>query len=498
MTAEHAFVGVPLGNDAPSPQPTRGNKACQCLLPLLVVAAALVWCLGTICITHLALFSPIVAVKVPDDDDDAYDYIRLYDYREDENEAYLDEVDKDDLYTPNDVTIGSSVAILTADTVNMFLQENPAAFVVFDTPWCAWSQRLAPTWKMFASKVADWPVAIGKMDCQEYADVCREQNIMAYPTIRWFHDGTSISPDYKMDRTVAALTGFTKHKLIQAGMLLVDDDVEDDVASLSAAEASHEGYVKGRMNAEEAAVLEGRHQGFRRHASSNDRMTRLSHDDAPTFRRVESKYYSDDEYRVDEMVFAGNHAVILSDDNFHAFLEEHDTVFVDFYAPWCIWSAKLAPVWDEFALQMQTEDIEIAKVDCVANPNTCQNQGIIAFPTLRLYQKGKAQGPGCKEDRTVAALTDYVKRQVYREDSVEEEEKEYIEPRLEEEDDELSNEEEEYEEPLFKDKQIVDASKEEKTDLIERFHVGAGLIEDDDIMNDEESSLLPRWVTTLW
>lgn len=45
------------------------------------------------------------------------------------------------------------------------------------------------------------------------ADLCREQRIMAFPTLRWYHSGKPVSPDYKMDRTVQALYGFAKRKL---------------------------------------------------------------------------------------------------------------------------------------------------------------------------------------------------------------------------------------------------------------------------------------------
>jgi hypothetical protein len=45
------------------------------------------------------------------------------------------------------------------------------------------------------------------------ANLCREQKIMAFPTLRWYHSGEPVSPDYKMDRTVQALMGYTKRKL---------------------------------------------------------------------------------------------------------------------------------------------------------------------------------------------------------------------------------------------------------------------------------------------
>lgn len=36
---------------------------------------------------------------------------------------------------------------------------------------------------------------------------------MAFPTLRWYHSGQAVQPDYKMDRTVQALVAYTKRKL---------------------------------------------------------------------------------------------------------------------------------------------------------------------------------------------------------------------------------------------------------------------------------------------
>jgi len=89
------------------------------------------------------------------------------------------------------------------------------AFVDLYAPWCIWCQRLAPTWEMFAKEVAQskMPVAIGKVDCVKEANYCRQQKVMAFPTLRWYANGKPVSPDYKMDRTVLGLTNFVKRKL---------------------------------------------------------------------------------------------------------------------------------------------------------------------------------------------------------------------------------------------------------------------------------------------
>lgn len=57
------------------------------------------------------------------------------------------------------------------------------------------------------------PIGVGKVDCMHEADLCRDAKVLAFPTLRWYHSGEPIQPDYKMDRTVQALVGYAKRKL---------------------------------------------------------------------------------------------------------------------------------------------------------------------------------------------------------------------------------------------------------------------------------------------
>jgi hypothetical protein len=77
------------------------------------------------------------------------------------------------------------------------------------------SQRLHPTWEKFAEKVHElrMPVGIGKVDCVIHSKLCQDERVMAFPTLRWYKNGEAILPDYKMDRTVDALTGYARRKL---------------------------------------------------------------------------------------------------------------------------------------------------------------------------------------------------------------------------------------------------------------------------------------------
>lgn len=65
----------------------------------------------------------------------------------------------------------------------------PITMVNFFAPWCHWCQSLAPIYEGVAQRVKNGPLqsvaTIAKVDCTNPVnfDVCRLNNIQAYPTI---------------------------------------------------------------------------------------------------------------------------------------------------------------------------------------------------------------------------------------------------------------------------------------------------------------------------
>merc|ERR1719315_784671 len=61
-----------------------------------------------------------------------------------------------------------------------------------------------------------------------------------------------------------------------------------------------------------------------------------------------------------------SHVVHLTDDTFDDFLEEHNSVLIMFYAPWCGHCKKAKPHFVAAAFLLQQENIagKVAAVDC--------------------------------------------------------------------------------------------------------------------------------------
>lgn len=108
-----------------------------------------------------------------------------------------------------------AIPLLTEGEFNDFLKGNEMVFIDFFAPWCVWCQRLHPTWEKFAEEAAakNMPLKVATVNCVEQKDLCTAQKITAFPTLRWYREGAAEYPEYRQDRTVAALTEFSKRKL---------------------------------------------------------------------------------------------------------------------------------------------------------------------------------------------------------------------------------------------------------------------------------------------
>nr|XP_023657071.1 protein disulfide-isomerase A3-like isoform X1 [Paramormyrops kingsleyae] len=85
---------------------------------------------------------------------------------------------------------------------------------------------------------------------------------------------------------------------------------------------------------------------------------------------------------------AASDVLELADSDFDYALAEHETLLVQFFAPWCGHCQKLAPDYETAATRLKGI-VPLAKVDCTANSETCSRFGVNGYPTLKIFRNGQ-------------------------------------------------------------------------------------------------------------
>ncbi|KAG0221650.1 protein disulfide-isomerase precursor [Actinomortierella wolfii] len=90
-----------------------------------------------------------------------------------------------------------------------------------------------------------------------------------------------------------------------------------------------------------------------------------------------------------EEAAAPSDVLVLTQKNFSEVVPKENLILVEFYAPWCGHCKNLAPEYEIAATTLKGE-IPLAKVDCTAETDLCQEHGVQGYPTLKVFRNGEA------------------------------------------------------------------------------------------------------------
>ncbi|XP_013411035.1 thioredoxin domain-containing protein 5 [Lingula anatina] len=326
-----------------------------------------------------------------------------------------------------------------------------AHFIMFFAPWCGHCQRLSPVWDELAVKFNTDPssaeVLIAKVDCTAETALCSDQEVKAYPTLKFFGSASATSSvRYKGKRDLSELEAFITEQLAgevaeapkppepkKSLVELTTDDFQDKIAlghhfvkfyapwcghckrlapvweelartfehdetvTIAKVDCTAHNVVCQKADIKGYPTLLWYHNGVKLDTYDGAR----THKDLKQFVSRMKEKSADKDGSVDGKIpdsVPTDHtepnvvAQAVGDDNFEETIAT-GTTFVKFYAPWCGHCKRLAPTWDDLSKKFSDQpNIKIVKVDCTQYGNLCLKHGVRGYPTLTLFHEGEKKG----------------------------------------------------------------------------------------------------------
>ncbi|KAF7586352.1 protein disulfide-isomerase precursor [Aspergillus hancockii] len=170
----------------------------------------------------------------------------------------------------------SDVISLTTDTFDSFIKEHDLVLAEFFAPWCGHCKALAPKYEEAATELKEKDIALVKVDCTAEEDLCRDQGVEGYPTLKIFRGLDSVKP-YQGARQTEAIVSYmvkqslpavspvtpenleeikTMDKVVVIGYIASDDKAAYDVFT-EFAESQRDNYLFAATNDAAIAKTEG-------------------------------------------------------------------------------------------------------------------------------------------------------------------------------------------------------------------------------------------------
>ena len=103
----------------------------------------------------------------------------------------------------------SHVVKLSQDSFDSFQKENELFLAEFFAPWCGHCKTLAPHYVEAAKTLhEEYQIPIVQVDCTDNQELCMEQGIKGYPTLKVFKKNGEIVSDYQGQRSKDAIVQF--------------------------------------------------------------------------------------------------------------------------------------------------------------------------------------------------------------------------------------------------------------------------------------------------
>jgi protein disulfide-isomerase-like protein len=246
--------------------------------------------------------------------------------------------------------------VITLNTTN-FDSETLAStvLIMFYAPWCKHSAKLSILWEEIA-RTQKPSFKTAKLDCTSQSSLCQKYEIRSYPTVKLFISG-SLKETYRGERTYEAYINLVTHYL--------NPQLEKQTPSPSIVNTHPNPNPNPNLNLNKENLSPLPPTSVKSTVNLNIK------------ERLASTNAESDE----------DHVIVLNSENWQEMISE-GPILVKFFAPWCGHCKALAPTWKSLASKY-LDIFAVAKLDCTLYPEICVNQGVVAYPTIKLFIEGK-------------------------------------------------------------------------------------------------------------
>ncbi|KAF0293394.1 DnaJ subfamily C member 10 [Amphibalanus amphitrite] len=303
----------------------------------------------------------------------------------------------------------ASLSVLGPEELESALRDGQPRVVDFFAPWCPPCMRLMPELRKASAQQSALP--FGSVDCTAHAALCSRYNIRSYPTVIVYNK--SEPHVYRGPHTADGLLDFIEDTLRPA-VVALNDHVQQELARRRPADQLwvidfYAGWcgpcVQFAPEYRRAARLLKQHNvpAVVAMVDCAEHRTFCAEQDVRSYPTVRlyrpgkgglhsySVYsgHRDAESLLDwTLRFLPDPVTELAESEFvPRVLDGPGPWLVDFYTPWCGHCQMFAPKFQLVARSLEGE-VRCGKVDCQQYPRLCQNAGVRAYPTLKVYEGG--------------------------------------------------------------------------------------------------------------
>ncbi|KAK9240797.1 thioredoxin-like domain-containing protein [Lipomyces kononenkoae] len=127
------------------------------------------------------------------------------------------------------VAVASDVVSLTKTDFESFVSEHSLTLAEFFAPWCGHCKALAPEYEQAATTLKEkhQDIALAKIDCTTESELCNEQGIEGFPTLKVFRGGLDAVSPYSGQRKADAIVSYMVKQSLPAVSSIDKDTVEN-------------------------------------------------------------------------------------------------------------------------------------------------------------------------------------------------------------------------------------------------------------------------------